>query len=394
MLKAKNSSLLITENSKKHILHFPRWYPHSDDPQNGIFIYKHIKSVKDRYNNSVLFVKSRKQKEAYNIVEKTESGIYNVTVYFKNSENTILNIIRYLKGFKKGVKLILNKNGKPSLIHVHVLLRTGLAGVFYSVKFQTPLIVSEHWSGYITGAFSAKNFIYKKLTKLVFERASAILVVSPNIKKALVNIGINDDKVEIINNVVEASENVTATNKKDKITMLSVADLEDNIKKISEIIEVYSELKNRDQIEYFIVGDGTDRKNLEYLAKEKGVLNKGVKFLGRKTNDEVLEIIANCDFLVMNSVTETFSVVTAEALLAGKPVIATRCGGPEYFVNQSNGILIKAGNKKELKEAIEKMCLTYTNYNPEKIKETIKKKFSSQAVGLQLTKIYERYINK
>lgn len=54
--------------------------------------------------------------------------------------------------------------------------------------------------------------------------------------------------------------------------------------------------------------------------------------------NEVAGFFCECDFFVLNSNFETFSVVTAEALAYGKPVIATRCGGPEEFVNKIMGI--------------------------------------------------------
>ncbi len=49
--------------------------------------------------------------------------------------------------------------------------------------------------------------------------------------------------------------------------------------------------------------------------------------------------------MITNSNYETFSVATAEALVCGVPVIATRCGGPEDFVTEDCGILIEPRNR-------------------------------------------------
>jgi glycosyltransferase involved in cell wall biosynthesis len=383
----------MQQSAKKNILHLPRWYPNPSDPQNGVFVEKQIKSVDNWFNNLVLFVKSEDITERYKVKKVVVNNTTTLNIYFKKSNNTLINLYRYLNGFKKGLKIIIKENGKPDLIHVHILLRTGILGWWYSKKFNIPYIVTEHWSGYITGAFEKKNFIYKKLSLFVLKSTSKIIVVSPSLKTELIQRGISEEKIEIIPNVVESLKNNNSTKiNNDKTIILSVADLVDDIKRISDVIDVISKLDNKENIEYHIIGDGIDRERLETTAKRKGVLNSVVFFLGRKTNEEVLEIINSCDFLVTNSTIETFSVVTAEALLAGKPVIATRCGGPEYFVNKSNGILIKSRNRNELADAIKIMISTYSNYDPERLKQGVTDKFNSYKIGMQLKKVYDKVL--
>jgi glycosyltransferase involved in cell wall biosynthesis len=378
----------------KNILHLPRWYPNISDPQNGVFVEKQIKLLSDRFNNYVLFVKSENINEPYQIEESEKEGLTVITVYFKKKGNPLLNLFGYFSGFKKGLRRVLEKIERPDMIHVHILLRTGLLGWYYARKFGVPYIVSEHWSGYITGAFEKKNILYRKLMLFVLNNASKVMVVSRSLKTELVQKGIPEDKIEIIPNVVESRNEPSERNDGEgKIVMLSVADLVDDIKKISEVIEVLPELELRHDLEYQIIGDGPDREKLEKLAEDKGLLNTSVFFHGRKTNEEVLKEIHDCSFLVMNSVVETFSVVTAEALMAGKPVVVTRCGGPEYFVNKSNGILVKPGNRAELREALDKMTATFREYDPERLKQSVDSKFSKTKIALQLTKVYDKILS-
>lgn len=76
------------------------------------------------------------------------------------------------------------------------------------------------------------------------------------------------------------------------------------------------------------------------IARGLGVLNTFVIFEGLKSNQEVYSYLLRCDFLVMNSRFETFSLICCEAMSCGKPVLATRCGGPQEFVDDKTGILI------------------------------------------------------
>ncbi len=384
----------MQQTSVKNILHLPRWYPNTSDPQNGVFVLKQIKTLMPWYNNMVLFVKSEKEKKHFSVNRKKTEHYDELQINFAKSKYSVVNLYRYFKEFRKGMNILVKENGTPALIHIHILLRNGLLGWYYAWKFKIPFIVSEHWSGYITGKYEKKNFLYRKLMMMILHRAQKILVVSQSLKTALTTLGIDEEKLEIVPNVVEKSQETTETGKKsgEKIIILSVADLVDDIKKISGIIEALAEIKNLNNIEYHIIGDGPDRMMLEKLSEQKNLLNKVVFFDGRKPNSEVLKIINNCSFLVINSITETFSVVTAEALMAGKPVVVTRCGGPEYFVNGTNGILIKPGNKKELKAALEKMIEEHKNYDPQRLKKSVEQKFSANIIGIRLKKIYDKIL--
>ena len=50
------------------------------------------------------------------------------------------------------------------------------------------------------------------------------------------------------------------------------------------------------------------------------------------SRDEIGQIMQKSDVFVLASREETFGLVYIEAMLAGLPVIATSCGGPEEFV--------------------------------------------------------------
>ena len=108
-----------------------------------------------------------------------------------------------------------------------------------------------------------------------------------------------------------------------------------------------------------------------------------------QTNDYVYEFLKRTDFLVVNSNVETFSVVSAEALANGKPVIATISGGPEEFISEESGILIRKGNQQELEMAILYMLDFHQTYNAERLKAIVKEKFNAEKVAKQFYEIYQ-----
>ena len=78
----------------------------------------------------------------------------------------------------------------------------------------------------------------------------------------------------------------------------------------------------------------------------------------------------------------------AEAIASGKPVIATRCGGPEFIVNNQNGKLVNIGDVFALAKAMKTMAEELENYQPEIIRRDFEQRFSRQVVVKQLIDLY------
>ena len=94
----------------------------------------------------------------------------------------------------------------------------------------------------------------------------------------------------------------------------------------------------------------------------------------------------------MPSKTETFGVACIEALSQGLPAIATKCGGPEEFINDNNGILVPVDDVDALAESMTKMHATYECYDRTAIAEECLCKFSPSVIAKQLTSIFEEVV--
>ena len=75
--------------------------------------------------------------------------------------------------------------------------------------------------------------------------------------------------------------------------------------------------------------------------------------LGPLPHPDTLALIRDADVFVLNSTYEGLSHLLIEALALGKPIIATNVGGnPELIEDGKNGLLIPAGDRTALAEAI------------------------------------------
>jgi glycosyltransferase involved in cell wall biosynthesis len=95
------------------------------------------------------------------------------------------------------------------------------------------------------------------------------------------------------------------------------------------------------QSEYWLMGEGPERKRLQRIARELGV-EGSVKFWGRIPRAEVLEKLEQCDVLVHPSLHDSGGWVCLEAMAAGRPVICLDIGGPGLQVSAQTGVKVKA----------------------------------------------------
>jgi glycosyltransferase involved in cell wall biosynthesis len=105
-----------------------------------------------------------------------------------------------------------------------------------------------------------------------------------------------------------------------------------------------------------IVGEGSQRPELERLARDTGVAHR-VTFAGSVEGDELVRLYADARGVVYAPFDEDFGYVTLEAFLSGKPVItATDSGGTlEFVVDAENG-LVCAPDAESLARAMARLA--------------------------------------
>lgn len=379
-----------------YILMLPKWYPDKLDPQFGVFIQKQALAISRKRKIIVCsFHAHTDTKKAHFLPEANKhDNLIEYRIYYKKDSSLfspVLNAIRYYKAWSEAKKIILAEHGTPELIHAYILLRPAILAYISSKQFGVPMLVSEQWSGYTNGKFSARPALIRYLSKLVFRKAHARTAVSQFLKTNMEKLGFAKP-IEVIPNVIEIQDLKIRT-PSEEINILLVADLVDEIKNISGVIVSFSEaLVQFPNLRLRIIGHGKDELKLKSMAAQLGLPASVVQFDGLKSNSEVYEALWNCDFLVMNSRFETFSLICAEALSCGKPVIATRCGGPEEFIDESNGILIPVDDTKALTEAILRMSKSYKAYSPKLLQERAMMRFNSESIGKRFEELYSAIV--
>src|SRR5438067_1973853 len=85
-------------------------------------------------------------------------------------------------------------------------------------------------------------------------------------------------------------------------------------------------------------------------------LNADVSILGRLDEAAMLQAYRDAAVVTLASVLETAPMSLAEALAAGRPVVATRVGGVEWVVaDQVTGVLVESGDNEGLAEQLTRL---------------------------------------
>jgi len=377
---------ILAKMKKPNILHIPQWYPNPDDIQLGTFIQKQIIATGSDCNNLVLSIIGSKNVADISISINESNNIKEIQVIYCAKGNIYKRLKYYLKALQKGLSAVADTNFYPDLIHCHVAGKNLWVAERYFKNI--PVILSEHWSGYLDGRFdSISSFKRKKRIKRI-NKCKEIIAVSSHLKEAIKNKGITTP-ISIIDNIIE-TRGIRKEGKNSTFTFLMVCDLVDTTKNISGVITAFKEVINRSQkVKLKIIGDGQDRDSLQKLVTESD-LDTSIEFIGRLTQDEVLEFYPSVDCVVVNSNFETYSMVTAEAILSGVPVIATRCNGPEQFINNNNGILIDLNNPEQLVNSM--ISIQTKNFSTSSIINSQSINPSNTVVGKELLAIYQAHL--
>ncbi len=93
--------------------------------------------------------------------------------------------------------------------------------------------------------------------------------------------------------------------------------------------------------EYWIIGDGPERRRLEAEARALGVADR-VRFWGWLSHAETLRRLEETHVLVHPTLHDSGGGVTLEAMASGRPVICLDLGGPSAQVVDGTGVKVAA----------------------------------------------------
>jgi glycosyltransferase involved in cell wall biosynthesis len=261
---------------------------------------------------------------------------------------------------------ILREGRSAQVVYVNGLYLEAVVANFFLRKPLVQKIVGD-WAweratnkGWVKDSFDEfqrqkyvlKVEFLKTLRRFCACRASAVIVPSRYLARAVANWGVSESKTVVVYNAVELPSSIpSAIPLSTRFKLVTVGRLV-AWKQIDHLIEA---LADCDETGLVIVGDGPERDRLENLVQARQLAQR-VYFAGQRSKEETFALMAACDLFVLNSSYEGFPHVVLEAMCAGLPVVATEVGGtPELVRDGENGLLISPNANGELSKTLMKL---------------------------------------
>lgn len=243
---------------------------------------------------------------------------------------------------------------RPAIVHVHrPWAPAGSAAILAAVATRTPAVIStEH-------LWLASTSRRARLLRRVIDRfVDRHVAVSDDIARALTGpLGAAPERVRVIPNGIDVTVPRRTPNRAlrdaisppDHALVLAVAQLRPH-KGHAVLLQALRMLPG---VALGVVGEGPERERLERLARGLEIVNR-VQFLGFR--NDVGDLLAVADVVVLPSESEGVPLAVLEALLAHRPVVATDVGGlPTVLVDGVTGLVVPPRNPDALAAAIRRI---------------------------------------
>lgn len=392
-------------NQSSRILIIPSWYP----PDGGYFFKEHSEAILkkgwqvDVLVNRVVGVR-KLLATGYRVLKsggaQNENGLrVHRSVYLKLPGSEKMNIRRWARSTRKRYAAYVLRFGTPDLILVHSATWAGYAASLIHKKYSVPYLVVEHRSFFVWSTPEARKMVkpyYLPFFKEAYKNCSRLVPVSESLMAGLrALMPWIDEKVEIIPNMIrEEMFQPPSSPRHAKPFVFFWAGRLEHVKGIDLLLKAISEIQTQTEAEFSVrlAGRGSLRSQLENQAESLGIGNQ-VAFLGRISREEIQQEMQEANCFVLPTRYEAFGAVLIEAMATGLPVIATRSGGPQFIVNDTNGILIDPEREDQLAAAMLQMIRKYRSFDPAHIRRETIRKYGEKTVMERYHRLFQKIIS-
>ena len=287
------------------------------------------------------------------------------------------------------------------ILHVHYAIPHSISAYLAKMMLRdrvVPFVTTLHGTD-ITLVGNDRSYL--PITRFGIEQSDAVTAVSEYLKQRTILEFQIQRPVQMVPNFVDCNVYGPATDrtlrrryaKDDEGILIHISNFRP-VKRVEDVVGIFALVRKKRNTRLLMVGDGPDRPKAEWLANTHGIA-RDVLFLGKQ--NDMNELLAISDILLLPSELESFGLVALEAMACEVPVIATRVGGiPEVVRDGVDGFLYDVGDVQAMADG----CLSILG-NPKvrdglgkAAREHATRDFCASKIVLQYEDLYTRTIKE
>ncbi|MBL7941165.1 MAG: glycosyltransferase [Flavobacteriales bacterium] len=353
---------------KPRLLHITPWYPSDRDPMHAIWIQRHVELLATDFENHVLHIEFHKGAPGR---KTTSSG--NTTRSTLSFPLGMWRIREWLYG--REVRRFLRKNAGFHLVNFYIAYPAAVCWPLFKRWLPGRVFITEHWSYYHYHFYSTHPL---NRVKKIFSRQIPVITVSEALRKDIEKFSGYKFPSAVVFNVVDTSV-FRYTHAPDESGVFFMVSYWKDPKQPHLVIRALAQLRQK-SIKLRIAGYGPMWDSMVELSRELQ-LEDSITFLGPLSGDALVREMNSATAFIHPTGYETFSVVVAEALCCGCPVLCPDAGALSERVDSTNGIL--KTNNESYDVVIERFLDRQNEFNRKEIAAKAALRYSPDAVRTQ-----------
>ena len=279
----------------------------------------------------------------------------------------------------------------PELLHAHCAYPDGLAATELGLRLGVPAVITVH--GADVNELPNADPSWRALVVEALSRAERVIANGEDLRRRVLAMGLPEQKVTVVPNGVDCSLFRPGDREPGSSgwRLVYVGRFTDK-KGVGVLLEAMSILRrSRDDVQLSLVGGGATGAAAPYVRRvEELGLGNCVELVDEVAWRQIPARLAAADALVLPSFYESFGLVLVEAMACGLPVVATRCGGPEDIVDESNGILVRVGDAEDLARGLDEVLADYGSYDRAAIRRHVEQEYDYRRLAGDIHQVYEK----
>ena len=340
------------------------------------------------------------------IEEKHNWETINAPTFFQNLKSRMIRIFSnrgyhyYRSSYVSKSVEKYHQTKKIDVILAHCLSGyQAIYAAFIKDQIGIPFVIQEHRTHYQRARYGIDDI--PTIIRRAFLKADKVLAVSPQLADTMKSLGIRND-IEYLPNAI-TEEFFCKPKEKDPFKefvgnhfMFAGWTRWRDFKRLDLLIRAFSKVfEKRPDTRLVVAGsiETTEQQKIINNLISELEIEPYVLLFSSATRQQIHQLAHSCDCCVIPSDDETFGLPALEAIAAGKPVVATRCGGPESIItSELLGRVVEKGDSNLLAQAMLSIIDNIESFNGEYIKEIAHKRYSESSIKNQWKNVYKDII--